>query len=115
MVSLYRFNLVSLKDIYNDLKQYGYFFGTKTYQLNKHDIIVLLKNTKLFDEEEENYLLFYHPNKRKWNKLIPERKYYDRGERIYKVSIENKKVLVNLLFYIPVCIMSCIETHKTYL
>ena len=94
MVHLNRFNLIQLKEIYNDLKNYGYFNNTKTYQLCKFDIIVLLRNTKLFDENETDYLLFYNPSLKKWLKLSPRRKIYDRGEKVSKIVIRKKSIIM---------------------
>lgn len=94
MVSLHRFNLKSLKEIYTELKSLGFFYKIKIYQLCKYDIITLLRNTKLFDENEDDYLLFYHPEDKKWNKLIPKRSYYDRGEKILTMTKISKKIIL---------------------
>jgi len=94
MVSLHRFNLKSLKEMYTELKYLGYFYNIKTYQLCKYDLISLLRNTKLFDEEDDDYLLFYHPEDKKWNKLIPKRRYYDRGEKILTMKKISKEIIL---------------------
>jgi hypothetical protein len=95
MVFLDRFNLVSLKEIYNILKCQNYFHNIKTYQLCKFDIIVLLRNTQLFDETIENYLLFYNSQERKWIKLTPHKKLYDRGEKMKCTIFEKNKTVIN--------------------
>jgi len=94
MVYLERFNLNCLKEIYLILKNLDYFYDIKTYQLCKYDIIVLLRNTGLFDETIEDYLLFYNPKKKKWLKLFPKSKFYDRGDKINKMKKINKKFIL---------------------
>ena len=94
MVNLERFNLVCLKEIYILLKKYNYFRNIKTYQLCKYDLITLLRNTNLFDETEEEHLLFYNPKKKMWLKLYPKSKFYDRGDRIEKMRITKKPILI---------------------
>ena len=94
MVLLNRFNLVSLKEIYNILKSQKYFNNIKTYQLCKFDLIVLLRNTNLFDESIDRYLLFYNPLQRKWIKLLPKKKLYDKGEKIENILVKNKIVVL---------------------
>tara|TARA_R110001592_G_scaffold1469_3_gene8795 strand:+ start:915 stop:1208 length:294 start_codon:yes stop_codon:yes gene_type:complete len=95
MVYLDRFNLVSLKEIYTILKKQGYFNNTKTYQLCKFDLIVLLRNSKLFDETQDKYLLFYNPSERKWIKLISKRKLYDRGEKIVNMIVKEQIIVLS--------------------
>jgi hypothetical protein len=90
-----RFNLVSLKELYTILKSQHYFNTIKTYQLCKYDLITLLRNTDLFDETQETNLLFYNPQDRKWLKLIPRKKLYDRGEKIKSMIIEEKRIVLN--------------------
>ena len=94
MVYLDRFNLVSLKEIYIILKKQGYFNNTKTYQLCKFDLIVLLRNTKLFDEIQDKHLLFYNPSETKWIKLLSKRKLYDRGEKVDNMNIIEKRIVL---------------------
>ena len=90
-----RFNLVSLKELYTILKSQNYFNTIKTYQLCKYDLITLLRNTDLFDETQETNLLFYNPQDRKWLKLIPRKKLYDRGEKLTCMVIEEKRIILN--------------------
>ena len=95
MVVLNRFNLISLKEIYNILKLQNYFNNIKTYQLCKFDLIVLLRNTNLFDETHDNNLLFYNPSEQKWIKLFPKKKLYDKGEKIENMVVKNTKILLS--------------------
>ena len=95
MVLLNKFNLVSLKEIYCLLKIQGYFNNIKTYQLCKFDLIVLLRNTKLFDEEETNHLLFYNPMFEKWIKLLPKKKLYGRDNKTSGICFIKKKIILN--------------------
>ena len=95
MVHLERFNLISLKELYNILKSQNYFNNIKTYQLCKFDLITLLRNTDLFDETQENILLFYNPRYSKWLKLMPRKKLYDRGKKINSICIQKKKIILN--------------------
>ena len=74
MVALEKFNLGDLKEMFSEIKAHGYFIGLKTYHLNKFDLIVLLRNSQLFDEEEPNYLLFFSPLDNKWKKLMPRKR-----------------------------------------
>lgn len=94
MVNLDRFNLISLKEIYLILKNLDYFNNIKTYQLCKYDIIVLLRNTNLFDESINDYLLFYNPKNKKWLKLFPKNKSYKKGEKIQKMKRIKKKIIL---------------------
>ena len=95
MVELERFNLISLREIYNNLKFQNYFNNIKSYQLCKFDLITLLRNTELFDETEDLHLLFYNPTERKWLKLTPRKKAYDRGVRLMCMIKKEKKVILN--------------------
>jgi len=97
MVVLNRFNLISLKEIYNILKSQHFFNNIKTYQLCKFDLIVLLRNTKLSDETIDKHLLFYNPLEKKWIKLKTKKKSTDRGEKIKYTSLKQANVV--LIFY----------------
>ena len=62
------------EEMFAEIKAHGFYFGLKTYHLNKFDLIVLLRNSKLFDETDGNYLLFFSPLDDKWKKLVPRKR-----------------------------------------
>ena len=87
MVKFEQFLLAELKDIFNYIKiKYELLPKYKIYQLNKYDLIVILRNSNYFDETIENYLLFSFVNLEGVNsiKFRPQigKRYY-RGEKLY--------------------------------
>lgn len=94
MVNLQNFNLSSLRELYNELKVLGYFFNVKNYQLNKFDMVTMLQNTNLFDEQHEEYVLFFHPEEKKWNKLYPVKRKYNRHRNNPGIKITRGEVVL---------------------
>tara|TARA_B110001450_G_C17654252_1_gene494519 strand:+ start:2161 stop:2460 length:300 start_codon:yes stop_codon:yes gene_type:complete len=84
MVNFEQFLLAELKDIFNYIKiKYELLPKYKIYQLNKYDLIVILRNSNYFDETIETHLLF---NLEGVNsiKFTPQTgKRYYKGEKLY--------------------------------
>lgn len=91
MVKFEQFLLAELKDIFNYIKiKYQLLSNYKIYQLNKYDLIVILRNSNYFDESKERHLIFKYDNIDNTIKFTPSpNKRYYRGEKLM-VGVEFK-------------------------
>ena len=89
------FNLVCLKEIFKQLKDLGYFQGIHIHQTNKHDVIVLLRNTGIVDEKPLNYISYYDSRENQWFKVFPTGKRYNKGEQVKNVRRTWKPIIVD--------------------
>ena len=94
-MKLERFNLVSLKEVFRNLKDIGYFQGIMVHQTNKHDVVVLLRNTGLIDEEPLNHISYFDTREKIWFKVYPTGKRYNRGELVRNIRKIEKKIILD--------------------
>lgn len=92
---LENFNLISLKEIFKNLKDLGYFDGIMVHQTNKHDVVVLLRNTGLIDEEPLNHISYFDSREAVWFKVFPSGKRYNRGELVRNIKKIYKNVVLD--------------------
>ena len=92
---LENFNLISLKEIFKNLKDLGYFDGIMVHQTNKHDVVVLLRNTGLIDEEPLNHISYFDTREKVWFKVFPSGKRYNRGELVRNIKKIYKKIILD--------------------
>ena len=85
MVLLEQFKLYELKYIFKKIKdKYFILLDYQLYKLNKYDIITILRNTRKFDENDDDYLYFKQDGNRKIRFKVQKSKRYFKGIRIEK-------------------------------
>ena len=97
MVKLEQFLLKQLKDIFNYVKlKYNILNDFKIYQLNKFDIIVIMRNSNYFDASDYNDLICLVPNSKTSLLFKPTGLRLYRGEKQKEgVIFHTGKVVLN--------------------
>jgi len=94
MVYLEQFKLCELKDIFNFLKnEFGLLKKYRIYQLNKFDIVIIMRNSNFFDESQPLHLLFSYRNFQYKFFPQPSKRFY-RGEKKECLKFHHKPTLL---------------------
>tara|TARA_R110001606_G_scaffold316173_2_gene463018 strand:+ start:1907 stop:2200 length:294 start_codon:yes stop_codon:yes gene_type:complete len=90
-----QFLISELKDIFIYVKlNYGILKNYKIYKLNKNDVIIIMRNSKLFDESIEGLIQFnYGKHLMHFKPILKKTKYY-RGLQTNNLTILNKKIII---------------------
>ena len=97
MVVFETFKLYELKDILVYIKtRYGLMGNFSQYNVNKYDLIVILRNSGYFDETKRTYLHFNYKNNNIEFKPDNINKLY-RGLKTNTMTKENKVIILSFL------------------
>lgn len=87
--------LVCLKEVFQQLKFLGNFGGIHIHQLNKFDLIVLLRNSGLIDESPPTYISYYNRGEDSWYKVYPSGRIFNKGEKIKSAKKTYGKIILD--------------------
>tara|TARA_R110001606_G_scaffold294818_1_gene442494 strand:- start:804 stop:1100 length:297 start_codon:yes stop_codon:yes gene_type:complete len=98
MVAFEQFSLAELKDIIRFIqKRYFLLKNYKIYHLNKFDLIVLLRNSKLFDETKKKFIII-NINREKPIEIEPLLKKRLYKGNVFKHGLQIKKIKKTIYF-----------------